>query len=58
MGKRPLPETIDGAAVEPSGEPLALSGETWQTMIAVDEDDARIWEFSLTTGRILRTGSR
>lgn len=50
-----LPQEIDGVPVQASGRPLKVKGEVWQTMIAEDEFDDRIWEFSLTTGRIIRT---
>lgn len=52
------PSTIDGVAVEPSGEPLEFHGEQWQTLVPDDENDHRIWEFSLTTGRLVRTRAR
>lgn len=52
---RPLPQEIDGVPVQASGRALKVKGEVWQTMIAEDEFDDRIWEFSLTTGRIIRT---
>jgi hypothetical protein len=50
-----LPKRIAGVPVEPhGGEPMELRGERWQTMIPKAEDDDRLWEFSLTTGRILQ----
>lgn len=30
-------------------------GETWITLIPDDEEDSRIWEFSLTSGKIIQT---
>jgi hypothetical protein len=50
-----LPTSIGGTRVEPAGDPLTVRGEEWLTLIPSDEDDERIWEFSLTTGRLLQT---
>jgi len=52
-GKAPC--KIGGVHVEPSGDPLLLHGETWLTMVPVDPGDDRIWEYSVTTKRIIRT---
>ena len=49
------PSEIAGIPVEANGEPMLLHGETWITMIPVNADDDRLWEYSLTTGRIVKT---
>ena len=51
-----LPDKIDNTFVTEAGAPdLPLRGETYVTMRPVDNNDDRLWEYSLTTGRILRT---
>lgn len=50
-----LPKEIDGVEVEPVGKEIEMHGEVWRTMLPVDDDDRSIWEFSLTTGRIVKT---
>lgn len=52
----PPPTTIDGSRVTPMGNPLDYSGETWVTLVPGDDDD-RIWEWSLTTGRLILVDS-
>lgn len=47
------PAEIEGTPVEVMGDPLSVNGEEWVTLVPGDEDD-RLWEFSLTTGRIVR----
>lgn len=51
------PEEIDGAQVEvlDPDNVLEFNGERWVTLLPVDESDERLWEFSLTTGRIIQT---
>jgi len=53
--ERDKPFTINGVEVEAQGEPLEVKGERWQTMVPIDEQDERLWEFSLDSGRIIRT---
>lgn len=49
------PKTISGVPVFQSGDPMKTHGEAWVTMVPEDDNDGRLWEFSLTTGRILLT---
>lgn len=51
---KPYPKAIDGVSVACHGDLMALRGEEWMTMAPEDEGDDRLWEFSITTGRILR----
>ena len=46
------PSKVDGVAVEVMGEPLAVNGEQWVTLVP-EGDDERLWEWSLTTGRLI-----
>lgn len=49
------PATVpDGTPVEVIGDPLETRGEQWVTLMP-EGDDERLWEFSLTTGRIVQT---
>lgn len=49
------PDTVDGTPVEAYiDSPTDAAGETWITLVP-EGDDERLWEFSLTTGRIVRT---
>jgi len=32
-------------------------GQIWVTLIPSEDEDSRIWEFSLTTGKIIQTAS-
>ena len=50
-----IPATVNGVSVEPSGDLLRVKGEVWVTLAPCDETDSRLWEFSLTTGRTIRT---
>jgi hypothetical protein len=50
-----IPAKVAGAKVEVHGEPLLSHGETWVTLCPVDLDDERLWEFSVTSGRLLQT---
>lgn len=34
---------------------LEFDGERWYTMLPVDYEDERIWEWSATTGKIILT---
>jgi len=54
MAKK-VPEQIDGEPVCQSGKPLLHRGENWVTLVPEDDDDERIWEFSLTSGRLIQT---
>ena len=50
------PRRIAGVLVEVHGDQIMeLKGERWVTLIPKDEYDDRIWEFSLTSGRIIQT---
>jgi hypothetical protein len=52
----PVPKRIGTVRVISVGEPLLAKGEKWITMIPADyEEDDRLWEFSITTGRIIQT---
>ncbi len=49
------PKHVCGARVRVSGNaPLLFKGELWKTLVPVDPADDSLWEFSLTSGRILR----
>lgn len=50
------PVTVDGSAVELVGEPLEVNGESWVTLVPAAPDE-RVWEWSLTTGRLLLVDS-
>lgn len=53
--KRHTPPTkVDGVPVEVMGDPLTMAGEDWVTLVPEGEDE-RLWEWSLTTGRLLLT---
>lgn len=49
------PTSVDGVRVERRDEELEWGGEIWVTLVPVRTDDRRIWEFSLTTGRLVLT---
>ena len=49
--KYPPPPHIDGTPVEVSGSPLIRLDEKWVTLIPIDHEDPRHWEFNVTTGR-------
>ena len=34
----------------------AVGGQRWVTLLPVNGNDDRIWEFSVDTGRIIQTG--
>jgi hypothetical protein len=48
------PSTVAGTTVEVMGEPLDFQGERWVTLVPPGDDD-RLWEWSLTTGRLIQT---
>lgn len=50
------PAHIDGTPVEALPTVLEANGEKWVTLMPPGDDD-RLWEFSLTTGRIIQTQS-
>lgn len=50
----PAPTKVDGVPVEVMGDPLTMNGEQWVTLVPEGDDD-RLWEWSLTTGRLLLT---
>lgn len=47
-----VPLSISGTAVSIMGEPLLVNGERWVTL-APEGEDPRIWEYSVTTGRLV-----
>ena len=49
------PEWIGDVKVERIGDELVVWGQTWVTLASAEEGDERIWEFSLTTGDLIRT---
>ncbi len=49
------PVTINGVRVEQQGDVLTVRGEEWLTLVPEDDNDERVWEYSLTTGRIMQT---
>ena len=57
--KHKPPSQIGGTAVKPVGKPTRLPDGYWQTIVSVSdaEDDARVWEFNVTTGRLIQTQS-
>jgi hypothetical protein len=52
---REAPSHVQGVAVEAIGEPMVLRGVTWITLVPVDDDDDRLWEWCPSTGRIVQT---
>lgn len=48
-----IPKEIDGRPTRVVGQPLQVGGEMWVTLVA--EGEGGLWEFSLTTGRLIRT---
>jgi len=48
-----IPDKLFGDPVRVAGDPLLVRGELWWTLVPEDEEDARIWEFSTTTGRLI-----
>lgn len=50
------PAMIDGAPVtRMTNSETEYRGQTWITLIPSEGEDSRIWEFSLTTGKIIQT---
>jgi hypothetical protein len=49
---------VAGVPVETHGPAIEVRGEQWITLIPKDIDDERLWEFSLTTGRLVSTRGR
>jgi len=50
-----IPKEIDGVEVEKVDEPMVVKGEKWVTLVPKNENDFRVWEFSLTSGRVIQT---
>lgn len=49
-----IPTKIEGIKVIPqSDEGLEVRGQIWFTMVPEDDSIRRMWEFSISTGRIL-----
>jgi len=48
------PSRIGDTPVVKTGKPMKAKGEIWVTLIPEDESDERIWEYSITTGRVLQ----
>ena len=52
------PTEIKGTPIRPiQGSEVEFNGQTWITLIPSEGEDSRIWEFSLTTGKIVQTAS-
>jgi hypothetical protein len=52
------PAKIGGTPVRPiQGSEVYYNEQTWITLIPSEGEDSRVWEFSLTTGRIIQTMS-
>lgn len=50
------PEEIRGVPVRAiPGTETEYNNQTWITLIPSEGEDSRIWEFSLTTGKIVQT---
>ena len=49
--------SIGDCEVYVCGDPLTMQGEEWVTLVPEDSEDERLWEFSLTTGRLIQTAS-
>jgi hypothetical protein len=48
--------TVDGCPVtQGSQDVTVVKGEEWLLLVPIDEEDDRLWEYSLTTGRIIKT---
>lgn len=50
-----VPKTIGTCEVSPSPRVMTFRGEEWITLYPEDNSDDRLWEYSLTSGRILQT---
>lgn len=55
MTDKKLPKIINGISVEAHNPEsvMKMAGEHWVTMSPTDETLDGLWEFSLTTGRIM-----
>lgn len=55
----PVPTSIGGMSVEVVGDPMTINGEEWVTLMPGGDDQSEesdpIWEWSLTTGRLVQT---
>ena len=49
------PERVGGVRVEAYEDIAEFRGERWVTLSPVDEDVHKLWEFSITSGRIIQT---
>ena len=50
------PREIDGTRVEYNvSTKTEFRGQTWITILPSDDTDPRVWEYSLTSGKLLRT---
>lgn len=47
------PTSIKGTAVVRGGEVVTIRGQQWVTLVPEADEDTRLWEFSLSTGRLL-----
>ena len=50
-----LPVKINGVKVRESSTPLEYNGGLWHTMVPIDNEDNRVWEWDKKTGRIIQT---
>jgi hypothetical protein len=51
-----IPSHVDGCPVtQGSQDVTVVKGEEWLLLVPIDEEDDRLWEYSLTTGRIIKT---
>lgn len=52
-----IPKSVDGVLVvyDPDAALMHVCGEDWVTLRPADNADPRLWEYSLTTYRIIRT---
>lgn len=58
MAAQTPPTEVDGTPVEAwVDNPTTFRGEEWVTLVPEDDHDERLWEFSLTTGRVVQTMS-
>lgn len=52
------PTAVGGTPVTAwTDRPLKSGGEVWVTLVPDEEDDERLWEWSLTTGRLIEVSS-
>ena len=50
-----VPTMVAGVEVRPLRKPMEYRGERWLTLVPEADDDFRIWEFGLTSGRLIQT---